>query len=175
MYFEHFLSIMTPRTSERWFPRFKKRCKKDAPKQGPWTDRYYSLKRVYGPLFLDPEKSMFQNTSAYGHVSTPLWSLGSLNYKIEPNKQIIQICQSGFNCAYGRKRRFAQKCDLVNVWSSICGACTGLVGIGGAFFFVVVYPLPTYLYIWTWFNVFFQRLQLSILFFYRSNSAGTNI
>ena len=44
------------------------------------------FKRVYDPLFLDPEKSMFQNTSAYGHVSTPPWSLGSLNYKIKQNK-----------------------------------------------------------------------------------------
>ena len=52
--------------------KVQKRCKKDAPKQGPWTDRYYSLKRVYSPLFLDPEKSKFQNTNAYGHVSQNL-------------------------------------------------------------------------------------------------------
>ena len=40
-YFHHFLSGLTPRTSDRGFPRFQKSAKKLI-QNWSWTDRYYS-------------------------------------------------------------------------------------------------------------------------------------
>ena len=91
---------------------------KNLPKTGSSKHPWLTANAKLGTSFLGQQKNQaifkFQNMPAPGHVPTPLVSGLKITF-FPKNERTNEERKSSFDCAHGRKERFAQKAWGANI------------------------------------------------------------